>query len=563
MHPYGSPTHCVLHVDVDSFFCQVEELRCPSLAGRPLAIQQHQDVIAVNYPGRAAGVKKHMPPAQARVLLSAAGGLLVHVFTEPDGRVSYRPYREASAALMRLLSSGLPPAAASCVAVVEKASIDEAYLLVAGGQGAGQQFAAQGLGGSTGVALPDMPAWLAANAAATWDCSLGADMAAAVRAAAKAQLGLTVSVGVAPNKLLAKLASRAAKPDGVHVVGGVAAVQALLAATPVDKLPGLGGVAPALQRLGITTAQQLQGHSATSLASLLGGQQQARLAGRLAEAGWGRDEARVVDKGPAKSLQVQMTLTPQMRPLPPNLQAAGRGPIAGQASNAAGGGMLVPLLTGAADTAPRLAAVLGAMAGDLLGRVMLDRHVEDRWPRKLALTLTTSGNPPRSATRSTTFPTPALAAAAAAAAPAPAAAATNSPAKVAAGINGGGVSGAGAKGAAQAPAAPAAAFDAPGVVGEKRYAAGSALHAAVVNLAAGLAQVLVAPLPAGHPVTILNLTASNFGPYEAAAASGSIRRFTTAAAGPPPAAVAAALAALLVAAGGLGRLMPQQREGPL
>lgn len=93
MHPYGSPTHCVLHVDVDSFFCQVEELRCPSLAGRPLAIQQHQDVIAVNYPGRAAGVKKHMPPAQARVLLSAAGGLLVHVFTEPDGRVSYRPYR--------------------------------------------------------------------------------------------------------------------------------------------------------------------------------------------------------------------------------------------------------------------------------------------------------------------------------------------------------------------------------------------------------------------------------------------------------------------------------------
>jgi hypothetical protein len=67
---------------------------------------------------------------------------------------------------------------------------------------------------------------------------------------------------------------------------------------------GLGGVAPALQRLGITTAAQLQGHSAGSLAALLGGQQQARLAGRLAEAGWGRDEGRVADKGPPKSLQV-------------------------------------------------------------------------------------------------------------------------------------------------------------------------------------------------------------------------------------------------------------------
>jgi hypothetical protein len=72
-------------------------------------------------------------------------------------------------------------------------------------------------------------------------------------------------------------------------------------------------------------------------------------------------------------LQVQMTLTPQVRPLPPNLQASGRAPIAGQAPGNAAGGMLVPLLTGCPDTSPRLAAVLGAMAGDLLGRVLLDR----------------------------------------------------------------------------------------------------------------------------------------------------------------------------------------------
>jgi hypothetical protein len=71
---------------------------------------------------------------------------------------------------------------------------------------------------------------------------------------------------------------------------------------------GLGGVAPALLRLGIACASQLQAHAPASLAALLGGQQQARLAGRLAEAGWGRDEGRVVDKGPPKSLQVRRSL---------------------------------------------------------------------------------------------------------------------------------------------------------------------------------------------------------------------------------------------------------------
>lgn len=83
-------------------------------------------------------------------------------------------------------------------------------------------------------------------------------------------------------------------------------------------------------------------------------------------------------------LQVQMTLTPQPRPLPPNMQqaaaAAGQPPPSsttggGNGSSSSSPGMLLPLLTGAADTQGRLAAVLGAMAGDLLGRVLLDRCV--------------------------------------------------------------------------------------------------------------------------------------------------------------------------------------------
>lgn len=58
-----------------------------------MAIQQHQDIIAANYAARAAGVTKHMAPAEARRLLRPVGGVVAHVHLEPGGRVSYQPYR--------------------------------------------------------------------------------------------------------------------------------------------------------------------------------------------------------------------------------------------------------------------------------------------------------------------------------------------------------------------------------------------------------------------------------------------------------------------------------------
>ena len=65
----------------------------PAPQGKAVAVQQHQDIIAVNALAKAAGVVKHAPPAEARRLLAPLGGRVVHVFTADGGRVSYQPYR--------------------------------------------------------------------------------------------------------------------------------------------------------------------------------------------------------------------------------------------------------------------------------------------------------------------------------------------------------------------------------------------------------------------------------------------------------------------------------------
>ena len=50
----------MLHLDVDCFFVQCEQHRDPSLKGKPVAVQQHQDIIALSYEARALGIKKHI-----------------------------------------------------------------------------------------------------------------------------------------------------------------------------------------------------------------------------------------------------------------------------------------------------------------------------------------------------------------------------------------------------------------------------------------------------------------------------------------------------------------------
>jgi nucleotidyltransferase/DNA polymerase involved in DNA repair len=356
----------LVHVDADAFFAQVEAARDASLAGLPVAVRQHGDVIAANAAAKAAGVTKHMAAHEAAALLRAVGGRLVHVHTTATSRVSYKPYRQASEALMALLRA-LPGAA-----VVERASIDEAFLLPA----------------AAAAAAEDDDGGLRAAVA----------LASAARAAAASQLGLILSAGVAPNKLLSKLASAAAKPDGTRVLATERDAAALLERVPAWRLPGAGGaLASRLDALGIATAAQLGALAsagdvhAHELAAML--QCTPSVAAALGAAARGACSAPPVrPEAPPRSVSVGMTLSP--RPLPMH---------DARATSATGGapGVFTPLRLGERERVATLAAELGA---DLAERVLEHASSSRRWPRALALTADTTPPPPGGRSRQLPFP---------------------------------------------------------------------------------------------------------------------------------------------------------------
>lgn len=202
-------TATVLHVDLDAFFVAMELLRRPELRGRPVIVGYPGPrgvVSTASYEARRFGVRSAMPMARARELCPGA------VILPPD----FSWYAPASRAFHAILRSYSP--------AVEPVSVDEAYLDVAGSE-----------------RLFGTPA----------------EIGAAIRERIRAEIGITASVGIAVNRLVAKVASDAAKPDGLlRVPPGEEA--AFLAPRPVRDLPGVGRrTADVLAGLGIATIGEL------------------------------------------------------------------------------------------------------------------------------------------------------------------------------------------------------------------------------------------------------------------------------------------------------------------
>ncbi len=253
--PHGDDSGCsVLHVDMDAFYASVSLIDHPELRGTPVIVGggDRAVVLSATYEARKFGVHSAMPMSRARRLCPTATVL------HPD----FTRYSEVSAAVMEVFRS--------VTALVEPLSLDEAFLDVSG--------AVRRLGPPTHIGET-------------------------IRARIHDEQGITCSVGVAPNKFLAKLASTRAKPDGLLVVPADEVV-AFLHPLPVGALWGVGEkTEETLSRLGLRTVGDLARIPRSTLERALG-----QAAGaHLAALAWGRDERVVVPHEPDKSLGAEET----------------------------------------------------------------------------------------------------------------------------------------------------------------------------------------------------------------------------------------------------------------
>jgi DNA polymerase-4 len=232
----------VMHVDMDAFFASVEQQTFPFLRGKPIGVCGDPDgrtvIAAASYEARQRGIKTGMTIPEARRLcpdiILVPGNPARYVDTSVRILAIYAQYTD----------------------LVEVFSIDEAFLDVSD--------SAHLHGGAEAVAR-------------------------AIKVEIRERFGITCSVGIAPNKLLAKLVGEMNKPDGLTVLEP-GRVQELLAKTPVRKMCGIGPkTTTSLNRLGVTTCADLGRYPEPDLVRLFGIN-----GNKLHKMGLGEDESPVM-----------------------------------------------------------------------------------------------------------------------------------------------------------------------------------------------------------------------------------------------------------------------------
>jgi len=190
--PYTIKPRAIVHLDLDAFFCSVEVLRDPTLKGKPIVVGGRSEnrgvVAAASYPARKFGIHSAMPMIEA----SRRCKDLIVISSQ------HSMYRMYSKVIMGVLRSASP--------VIQQVSIDEAYLDLS----------------------DEVDYWIEAT-----------EIARKIQLRISRDIGLSASVGVATNKMIAKIASDIQKPNGMTVVPPGTEID-FLSPLPVKKIPGIG-----------------------------------------------------------------------------------------------------------------------------------------------------------------------------------------------------------------------------------------------------------------------------------------------------------------------------------
>ena len=247
-------TATILHVDMDAFYASVAERDDPSLRGKAVVVGAGARgvVLSANYAARKYGIRAAMPVGRAKRMAPHA------IFVTPD----HSRYSEVSAKVMEIFDSFTP--------LVEPISLDEAFLDVTG---------ARKLLGT------------------------GREIAVEIRRQVEASEGITCSVGIAPSKFIAKLASGHCKPNGILEIPADRILN-FLHPLPVNAIWGVGPkTAETLERLGLRTVADIANLPRATLIRALG---QASGAS-LYELAWGRDYRDVTPNEQDKSISAAET----------------------------------------------------------------------------------------------------------------------------------------------------------------------------------------------------------------------------------------------------------------
>lgn len=244
----------IVHIDMDAFYASVEQRDNPQLRGKPVVVAWRGNrsvVCAASYEARKFGVRSAMPAVRAERLCPNA------IFLPPD----FTRYRAVSRQVREIFKRHTD--------LIEPLSLDEAYLDVSENK--------TGLPTATQVART-------------------------IREQVRAELNLTASAGVAPNKFLAKIASDWRKPDGLFVIQPEE-IDSFLLPLPVSRLPGVGRVTEEkLKSFQVQTVGDLRALGLSTLERRFG-----RYGVRLYELARGIDKSEVVPDRPTQSISAEDT----------------------------------------------------------------------------------------------------------------------------------------------------------------------------------------------------------------------------------------------------------------